>query len=127
MRSRCRAVCLCELGVMKMADNEAELASVIAHEIGHAAPDTLPVRRPGATSWFPDSAARRHDRWRGLATRETVNAAAPVASLHFSRAFETEADVLGVGYLSQAAMIPKRVSICSNASSRWNIRSRSRL
>ena len=38
--------------------------------------------------------------------RQTVEAAAPVAGLHFSRAFETEADALGVRYLSEAGYDP---------------------
>jgi predicted Zn-dependent protease len=95
-------------GVMKMADNEAELASVIAHEIGHAAARhaTRQATR-GQLAGFLTAPLAVMTGWRGLATRETVNAAAPVASLHFSRAFETEADVLGVGYLSQAGYDPE--------------------
>lgn len=44
--------------------------------------------------------------WRGLAAEQAAILAAPVASLHFSRAFETEADRLGVRYLAEAGYDP---------------------
>ncbi len=95
-------------GVMKMADDEAELASVIAHEIAHAAARhatrqvtkteiskaaTLPLILLGG--------------WGGLAARQSAALAAPVTNMHFSRAFENEADELGVGYLASAGYDPE--------------------
>lgn len=96
-------------GVMKMADNEAELASVIAHEIGHAA--ARHATRQATRGQLARFAALPLDvllpGWGGLAARQTANAAAPMVTFHFSRAFETEADLLGVRYLSEAGYDPE--------------------
>jgi predicted Zn-dependent protease len=94
-------------GVMKMADNEAELASVIAHEIGHAA--ARHATRQASRGQLAKIAAlplALLGGWRGLAAEQGATLAAPVASMHFSRAFETEADQLGVGYLARAGYDP---------------------
>jgi predicted Zn-dependent protease len=94
-------------GVMKVADNEAELASVIAHEIGHAAARhaTRQATR-GQLARFAALPLEVLTGWGGLAARETASVATPVVSFRFSRAFETEADRLGVGYLSEAGYDP---------------------
>src|ERR1700728_1307791 len=87
-------------GLLELSGNEAELASAIAHEIGHAAArhatrqasrdqlvglGTIPLAVFGGIG--------------GLAVRQAVNLAAPMAFLKFSREFETEADLLGLQYL----------------------------
>ncbi|HVW83883.1 MAG TPA: M48 family metallopeptidase [Bryobacteraceae bacterium] len=92
---------------LKLSDNEAELASVLAHEIGHAAArhatrqitrdqlisaGTLPLVFLGG--------------WPGLAVQQAASVAAPMAFFHFSRAFETEADLLGIQYLWKAGYDP---------------------
>lgn len=96
-------------GVMKMADNEAELASVIAHEIGHAA--ARHATRQATRGQLGRIAAAPLSLlipgWAGLAARQSASVAAPVASSHFSRAYETEADLLGVRYLSEAGYDPQ--------------------
>jgi predicted Zn-dependent protease len=93
--------------VMKMADNESQLASVIAHEIGHAAARhaTRQASR-GQLARLAGLPLEVLTGWGGLAARQTAGAVAPVASLHFSRAYETEADLLGVRYLSEAGYDP---------------------
>jgi predicted Zn-dependent protease len=93
--------------VLKLSDNEAELASVLAHELGHAAArhatrqatrnelisaGTLPLIFLGG--------------WGGLAARQLATVAAPMAFFHFSREFETEADLLGIQYLWKAGYDP---------------------
>jgi beta-barrel assembly-enhancing protease len=95
-------------GVMKMADNEAELASVIAHEIGHAAARhaTRQATRGQLARLATLPLGVLIPGWGGLAARQTASAAAPVVTLRFSRAFETEADLLGVGYLAEAGYDP---------------------
>jgi len=95
-------------GVMKMADNEAELASVIAHEIGHAAARhaTRQATRGQLAKLAGIPLAVLVPGWAGFAAHQAATAAAPVASLHFSRAYETEADLLGVRYLSEAGYDP---------------------
>ena len=94
---------------MKMADNEAEFASVIAHEIGHAAARhaTRQATRGQLGKIAAVPLAVFLPGWGGLAARQAADAAAPMASLHFSRAFETEADLLGVGYLAAAGYDPE--------------------
>jgi len=94
--------------LMKMADNEAQLASVIAHEIGHAAARhaTRQASRGQLARIAGVPLGILLPGLGGFAARQTANAAAPLASLHFSRAFETEADRLGVEYLSEAGYDP---------------------
>ena len=94
-------------GLIRISGNEAQLASAIAHELGHAAArhatrqatrsdlieaGTLPLAVIGG--------------WAGLAAREVATAAAPMALFNFSREFETEADLLGVEYLWKAGYDP---------------------
>lgn len=91
-------------GLLELSGNEAELASAIAHEIGHAAArhatrqasrdrllkfGTLPLAILG-----------------GPAARVVVNETMPIASMKFSREFENEADLLGVEYLWKAGYDP---------------------
>jgi len=94
--------------VMKMADNEAELASVIAHEIGHAAARhaTRQATRGQLARFATVPLSILIPGWGGFVAHQTASAATPVVTLHFSRAFETEADLLGVGYLSEAGYDP---------------------
>ncbi len=94
-------------GTLRLSDNEAELASVLAHELGHAAArhatrqatrndlisaGTLPLVLFGG--------------WTGLLTRQAASLASPMFMFHFSRAFETEADLLGIQYLWSAGYDP---------------------
>jgi predicted Zn-dependent protease len=94
--------------MMKMADNEAELASVIAHEIGHAAARhaTRQATRGQLARVAALPLAVLIPGWGGLAGRQAANAAGPLVSNRFSRAFETEADSLGVRYLAEAGYDP---------------------
>jgi len=94
--------------ILMMADNEAEFASVVAHEIGHADARHATREQSGGqlakiiggplSVLIPGLA--------GVAARQAAGVAAPVTSLHFSRAFETEADQLGVHYLYGAGYDP---------------------
>ncbi len=94
-------------GLLRLGANEAELAASIAHEIGHAAArhatrqasrnqllgmTTIPLAIFGGIA--------------GLAARQAVNLAAPMAFMKFSREFETEADLLGIQYLWKAGYDP---------------------
>jgi predicted Zn-dependent protease len=95
------------IGLLRLGANEAELAASIAHEIGHAAArhatrqasrnqllgmTTIPLAIFGGIA--------------GLAARQAVNLAAPMAFMKFSREFETEADLLGIQYLWKAGYDP---------------------
>jgi predicted Zn-dependent protease len=88
-------------GLLALADSEAEVAGVLAHEIGHV------TARHSAERYGQALAANLAGVGLGVllgnsAVSETFNAASAVALRSFSRDQEYEADFLGVRYLSRA-------------------------
>ncbi|MEP6714640.1 MAG: M48 family metalloprotease [Terriglobia bacterium] len=94
-------------GALRLSDNEAELASVLAHEVGHAAARhaTRQATRDDVLN-MATIPLILFGGWTGLAARQAVGIAGPLALFHFSQAFETEADLLGVQYLWKAGYDP---------------------
>jgi hypothetical protein len=95
-------------GLILNADEEAELAGVMAHETAHvcahhaaremtranyAQLGTIPLIFIGG--------------WTGYGIYEAASLAIPITFLHFSREFEAQADFLGVQYMYRAGYDPQ--------------------
>lgn len=92
-------------GLMALAENEAELAGVIAHEIGHV------TARHSAERYSQNVVANLGVALLGVLTRsnELANVAGYGAQAYlqsYSRGQEFEADTLGVRYLTRAGYAP---------------------
>jgi predicted Zn-dependent protease len=94
-------------GMIRLSESEAELASVLSHELGHVAARhyarqasreqlvngaTIPLILLGGPI--------------GMASRQIASAAVPMGMFKFSRDFETEADMLGIQYLYKSGYDP---------------------
>ncbi|HET6178496.1 MAG TPA: M48 family metallopeptidase [Candidatus Sulfotelmatobacter sp.] len=94
-------------GLILAADEEAELAGVMAHEIAHVAACHYGREMTRANllqlaslpAIFMGGAI-------GYGIYQGLGLAIPLTFLHFSRAFETEADYLGVEYMYRAGYDP---------------------
>src|SRR5580698_7893943 len=84
-------------GLLELSANEAELASAIAHEIGHAA--ARHATRQASRDRLINIGTLPLAILGGPAAGLAMRAAVPMAYMRFSREFETEADLLGIQYL----------------------------
>lgn len=95
-------------GLILAADNEAELAGVMSHEIAHVA--ACHVARENTRGQIMNLASIPLifvGGGIGYAARTVMGLAVPMGFLKFTRSFETEADFLGIEYMYKAGYDPQ--------------------
>ena len=95
-------------GLVKIADEEDELAGAVAHEIAHVAARhmTRQATKNEIANMATIPLSVLLGGWTGYAARQGAGLAIPMTFLKFNRADESEADYLGVEYMYAAGYDP---------------------